>query len=137
MGQRLGLEFIVLVNDEVRASEWEQELYRMGVPPAIELMFASVAEAAAQLPAWERDRRKGMVLTGDVETMVALARAMPGRRCVNLGGIHARSGRTERLRYVFLAAEEAAQLEALAGEGVEVTAQDVPTAKPVPLGELL
>ena len=134
--QRLGIGFIVLVNDEVRASDWEQELYRMGAPPSIELIFASVAEAAARLPEWERDRRRGIVLSGDVDTMVSLARAMPGRRCVNLGGIHAREGRSERLRYVFLTPEEAANLKALAAEGVDVSAQDVPTAKPVPIAEL-
>ncbi len=136
-GERLSLGFIALVNDEVRSSEWEQELYRMGVPPAIEVIFAGVDEAVAQLGAWEQDRRRGIVLTGDVGTMVALARAMPGKRCVNLGGIHARAGRTERLRYVFLSPEEASQLKALAADGVEVTAQDVPTAKPVPVAELV
>ncbi|MGA2384190.1 MAG: PTS sugar transporter subunit IIB [Gemmatimonadales bacterium] len=136
-GQRLGIGFIVLVNDEVRASDWEQEICRMGVPPSIELVFATVAEAAARLPEWEGDGRRGIVLTGDVDTMVSLARAMPGRRCVNLGGIHAREGRTERLRYVFLTPEEATKLRALAAEGVEVTAQDVPTAKPVPIAELV
>ncbi len=135
-GQRLGIGFIVLVNDEVRASEWEQELYRMGVPPSMEVLFASAAEAAPRLAEWERDTRNGIVLTGDVETMAALARAMPVRRCVNLGGIHAREGRTERLRYVFLTPAEAATLAQLASEGVEVSAQDVPTAKPVPIGEL-
>jgi mannose/fructose/N-acetylgalactosamine-specific phosphotransferase system component IIB len=135
--QRLGIGFIVLVDDEVRASDWEQELYRMGVPPSIELIFASVAEAAARLPEWVRDGRGGIVLTGDVDTMVSLARAMPGRRSVNVGGIHAREGRTERLRYVFLAPEEAAKLKALAAEGVEISAQDVPTAKPVPILELV
>jgi PTS system mannose-specific IIB component/fructoselysine and glucoselysine-specific PTS system IIB component len=135
--QRLGIGFIVLVNDDVRASDWEQELYRMGVPPTIELIFASVAEAAARLPEWERDRRCGIVLTGDVDTMVSLARAMPGRRCVNLGGIHAREGRSERLRYVFLTPDEAVKLKALAAEGVDVSAQDVPTARPVPIAELV
>jgi mannose/fructose/N-acetylgalactosamine-specific phosphotransferase system component IIB len=135
--QRLGVGFIVLVDDEVRSSDWEQELYRMGVPPSIELIFASVAEAAARLPEWERDHRSGIVLTGDVDTMVSLARAMPGRRCVNLGGIHAREGRTERLRYVFLTPEEGAKLKGLAAEGVEISAQDVPTAKPVPILELV
>ena len=32
-GQPLDLRFIVLVDDEVASSDWEQELYRMGVPP--------------------------------------------------------------------------------------------------------
>ena len=52
---------------------------------------------------------------------------------VNVGGLHHRPGRTERLRYVYLSDAEAAELKALAARGVEVTAQDVPTASPVPL----
>ena len=45
-GQPMGLAFVVLVDDEVAASEWEQELYRMGVPPEMDAVFASVEEAA-------------------------------------------------------------------------------------------
>jgi PTS system mannose-specific IIB component/fructoselysine and glucoselysine-specific PTS system IIB component len=37
------------------------------------------------------------------------------------------------LRYVYLSDAEAAKLKALAAQGVEVTAQDVPTARAVPL----
>jgi PTS system mannose-specific IIB component/fructoselysine and glucoselysine-specific PTS system IIB component len=136
-GQRLNIEFIVLVDDEVRANEWEQELYRMGVPPSVEVIFASVAEAGARLAEWESDGRKGIVLTGDIRTMAALCPAMPMPRRVNVGGIHARDGRTERLRYVYLSPEEEAALQSLAEQGAEVTAQDVPTARPVPLAELL
>ncbi len=135
-GQRLGIGFIVLVDDGVRANVWEQELYRMGVPPAMDVVFATVAEAAEHAAEWEKDPRKGILLTGDVDTMVALCAAVPEVRKVNLGGVHAREGRTERLRYVFLTEDEAARLRALAGRGVEVTAQDVPTAKPVPVAEL-
>lgn len=137
-GQPLGVEFIVLVDDEVRSSEWEQELYRMGVPPSVSVVFASVEEAIGQLPAWETDPRKGIVLTGDIDGMVQLcAGANAAITRVNLGGIHYREGRKERLRYVYLTDEEAAKLRALAAGNVEITAQDVPTGKPVPLGELL
>ena len=48
-GRPLGVELIVLVDDEVAASAWEQDLYRMAVPPEIEIRFATVAEASAQL----------------------------------------------------------------------------------------
>jgi PTS system mannose-specific IIB component/fructoselysine and glucoselysine-specific PTS system IIB component len=136
-GQRLNIGFIVLVDDEVRANEWEQELYRIGVPPSVEVIFAGVSEASARLPEWEADGRKGIVLTGDIQTMVALCAVMPHPRRVNVGGIHARDGRTERLRYVYLSPEEEAALQSLAQLGAEVTAQDVPTARPVPLAELL
>jgi PTS system mannose-specific IIB component/fructoselysine and glucoselysine-specific PTS system IIB component len=132
-GQSLRAGFIALVDDVVRASDWEQELYRMGVPGSVDVRFASVAEAAAAVGAWEADPRVGIVLTGDIATMAALCAAAPSVRRVNVGGVHFRPGRTERLRFVYLTDEEAAALRALAGMGVSVTAQDVPTASPVPL----
>ena len=52
-GQPLDLRFIVLVDDEVAASDWEQELYRMGVPPDMDVYFDGV-EVAVDNPASER-----------------------------------------------------------------------------------
>jgi mannose/fructose/N-acetylgalactosamine-specific phosphotransferase system component IIB len=134
-GQSLGLGFIALVDDKVRASDWEQDLYRMGVPPGMEAVFASVDEAARRYPDWVKDPRPGLVLTGDIDTILALAARVPQLRRVTLGGLHHRPGRVERLRYVYLTDDELAKLRALAAKGVEVAAQDVPTARAVPLTE--
>ena len=134
-GQPLNLGFIVLVDDAVRDSPWEQDLYRMGVPPHIEVVFASVAEAARGLPQWEADSRTGILLAGDIATLAALGANSHQIKRINVGGIHHRTGRRERLRYVYLTDAEAAQLRELAARGIEITAQDVPTARPVPLGE--
>lgn len=137
-GQPLNAAFIVLVDDEVKDSAWEQDLYRMGVPSDIEVVFASVDEAARRLGEWQNDPRPGILLTGDIDTMnEVVSAAHGGIRRVNLGGIHHRAGRTERMRYIYLTDEEAAKLRHLASNGVEVTAQDVPTARPVPIGEFL
>ena len=137
-GQPLELRFIVLVDDEVAASEWEQELYRMGVPPEMSVYFYGVEEAAKALPELQRDERPGIVLVGDVDTMVRLAgRANGTIKTVNVGGVHHSPGRTPRLRYVFLTAAEEDGLQQIEKLGVEVTAQDVPSTRPMPLEELL
>jgi D-glucosaminate PTS system EIIB component len=137
-GQPLNAAFIVLVDDEVRGSEWEQDLYRMGVPPQMEVVFASLAEAVRRLPEWQADARTGILLAGDIDTMAALVAESGDRiRQVNIGGLHHRAGRSERLRYVYLTDDEAAKLRRLASNGVLVSAQDVPTARAVPLGEFL
>lgn len=130
-GQPLNCGVIVLVDDEVRVSDWEQDLYRMGVPPHIEVVFASVDEAAARLAGWEADPRAVIVLMGDVDTAAALCDRCPQVRQLNIGGIHHRAGRTERLRYVYLTDLEAAKLREIAATGVTISAQDVPTAPPV------
>ena len=135
-GQPLRLGFIVLVDDAVAASEWEQDLYRMGVPSEITLGFSTVAGFAEQAGRWRADPRPGMVLTGDVETMVAVCRSAPPVPRVNLGGIHHRPGRRERLPYVYLSEDEFHALEALERQGTAVSAQDVPGTAPVALAGL-
>ena len=136
-GQPFDLGFIVLVDDEVAASDWEQELYRMGVPPDMQVYFDSVATAAVQLAAYQQDERPGLLLTGDIGTMTRLVDATGRIGAVNVGGIHHRPGRVQRLRYVFLSPAEESALSALAHRGVTVTAQDVPAARPLTLPEIL
>jgi mannose/fructose/N-acetylgalactosamine-specific phosphotransferase system component IIB len=136
-GQPLDIGFIVLVDDEVAGSDWEQELYRMGVPPQMEVHFDTVESAAEHLARYDADPRRGLLLTGDIETMARLIQASPGVRAVNLGGIHHRAGRTQRLRYIFLSKDEEAALRALAARGVAIAAQDVPSARSIPLEDLL
>ena len=135
-GRPLRAAFVVVVDDALAASDWEQELYRMGMPPELSLEFATVAETATRRAAWEQDPRPGMILLGDIPTATALAQAGVRFPKLNLGGVHHRPGRTERLPYVFLTDDEVVALEGLAASGVEVTAQDVPTTRPVPLTEL-
>ncbi len=136
-GQPLDLAFIVLVDDEVANSEWEQELYRMGVPPEMDVYFHTVEEAAEKLDEYQRDERRGALLTGEIETMTRLIDLTRSIARVNLGGIHHRTGRTQRLRYVFLAPDEEQALRAMAARGVDVSAQDVPAARPLALNEVL
>jgi D-glucosaminate PTS system EIIB component len=135
-GQPLDIGFIVLVDDQVADSEWEQELYRMGTPPEMDVYFHSVDDAARILPKYEADERPGILLTGDLESMLRLVK-QAGVREVNVGGIHHRGDRRQRLRYVFLSAQEEKLLREIENQGATVTAQDVPATHPVPLGELL
>ena len=135
-GQPLDAAFIVLVDDAIAASEWERELYRMAVPPGMDVHFHAAGECAAVLDRYRADPRPGILLTADVPTMQAVV-AAGGVPAVNIGGIHHRADRRQRLRYVFLSSEEEQGLRDIGARGVAVTAQDVPSARPVPLDELL
>jgi len=106
------------------------------VPPEVALYFASVDDAVAHLAEWRADPRHGILLTGDVDTMRRLTERAPAIREVNVGGIHHRPGRTERLRYLFLSPEEEQALRAMDARGVTVTVRDVPSARAMRLGEL-
>ena len=136
-GQALAITRIILVDDQVAGSSWEQDLYRMAVTPEISIDFASVADAATAMSAWRDDARRTVLLTGDLETMAALYRTDPAVvHRINLGGVHHRPGRRERLPFLYLTDDEMRRLAALESAGAEVTAQDLPTTPPVALRAL-
>jgi len=135
-GQPLDIDFFVLVDDTVAASDWEQELYRMGVPPEMKVDFLTTADAIAAIPDYRANSGRGILLTGDIATMRRIVDGA-GVDAVNIGGIHSGNGRVQKLRYVFLSPEEERQLRELAARGAKVTAQDVPGARPVALDDLL
>lgn len=136
-GQPLNIRLIILVDDDVAHSDWEQDLYRMGVPPEMEIRFADVSTAVRDHAAYANDPRHSIVLTGNIATMHALLRGVETIRAINVGGLHHRPGRTQKMRYVFLTPEEELELGEIIATGVKVTAQDVPAARAVPMDEVL
>jgi len=137
-GTELHPSRIVVVDDEIAASQWEQELYAMGLPSEVTPAFEAVDGAREHLASWRNGGERVVVLTRDIATMRRLADGgvMRGDE-VNIGGIHYAPGRSAILPYVYLSDTEINHLEATAEQGVRVTARDLPGARKVDLKELL
>lgn len=137
-GERLHMDRIIVVDDELAASSWEQELYCLGVPPAVDASFASVEEARRSIEAWKADGRRIIVLVRDLDTLARIADegVLDGEE-INLGGIHFAAGRERVLPYLFLSPDEKEKLVAIASSGAQLTARDLPGSKSVPLAELV
>jgi PTS system mannose-specific IIB component/fructoselysine and glucoselysine-specific PTS system IIB component len=137
-GRRLHPTRYLVVDDELAASDWEQDLYRLSVEASVEVRFLTAEEAVEQLPDLQGDEVPTVLLTRDLEHMLRLARAgvLVGAE-VNLGGIHHRADRAEVRPYIHLSDEERDQLRALGETGVTVTARDLPETMRVPLASLL
>ena len=137
-GERLHMDRIIVVDDELSASAWEQELYCLGVPPAVDAIFVTAEDARRNLANWREDARRVVVLVRDLPT---LARVAQGGQLkdeeINLGGIHFAPGRERVLPYLFLSAGEQSQLREIADSGAVIAARDLPGSRSVSLEELL
>lgn len=136
-GNALGADQILLIDDHVAEAQWERDLYRLGVPENVEVTFSSVADAPAVLEEIVESEKRVIVVIADIESLIRVCHSSSAVRRVNIGGLHESKGRRRRLPYVFLSDSEGEDLKMLAAEGVEVTARDVPSAKAVPLSEIL
>ncbi len=137
-GTTLHPQLIVVVDDELAGSPWEQELYCLGVPAPMEASFASVADARARLAQWREAPTRVIVLTRDVRSMRRLLEgAALADAEVNIGGLHFAPGRRAVLPYVYLSDDERQEIVRLSEQGVEVSARDLPGARRVDLAHLL
>ena len=136
-GRELKPDLVVLANDEVAENDWEQELYRMGVPEGMEVKFTTVDDAAGGVEAWANGSCKTIILVSDVDSLRRLCDCAPSIRKVNLGGVHHEGDRRQHLPYLFLSDAEVRQLRSLATRGIEITAQDLPNTAPIALTDLL
>lgn len=137
-GAVLSPDRIVVVDDELADSAWEQELYVMGLPPGLDTDFETVEHARAHLAEWREAAERTMVLTRDIATMRRLAEGGElASADINLGGIHYAPGRRAVLPYLFLSPGETTELRQLAGHVRRVDARDVPGSRAVELERLV
>jgi PTS system mannose-specific IIB component/fructoselysine and glucoselysine-specific PTS system IIB component len=137
-GMRLQLEYYVIVDDEVAASDWERDLYAAGLPEGVDAIFVGRDEAIERFADLDEHPGRGALLTRSPATMRALADAglLDGRR-VNLGGLHAGGERRRVLPYVHLSPDDIADLLSIETRSGELSARDLPSAREVPLEELV
>ena len=136
-GHHLRPDCYIIVDDELATSDWEQELYALGAGEA-DVDFVGVEAARKKLVEWKDDDRRAILLTRDVSTMLALSKGgRLGGEEVNLGGMHSGPDRVEVLPYLHLGAGDRNALEAMADDGVAVTARDLPETPRVNLVTIL
>jgi len=137
-GERLGLRWYVVADDELATSGWEQKLYAGGLPEGVEAEFWSVAEAASRfIELRERPEPGGLLTRGTGSMRRLLDEADMQDVRVNLGCLGGADGRDEALPYLHLSPGEAEDVRAMVERGAEVCARDVPDAREVQAERLL
>ena len=137
-GSQLRSDRYVVVDDALAESDWEQELYGLGLPEGVEGEFLTIGEAARRLPTLQQDEGRAILLTRDLETMLRLGESgLLAGTAVNVGGIHHAPGRVQVRSYVYLNEDDRTRLRRLKKLGVGVTASDLPTSTRVSIEALL
>jgi PTS system mannose-specific IIB component/fructoselysine and glucoselysine-specific PTS system IIB component len=137
-GSKLRPGRYLVVDGVLAQSEWEQDLYVLGVPEGILVEFLAPEEATERLATFQESDLRTILLTRDLDTILDLARGggLEGES-LNLGGLHLRKGREEVLPYLFLDLSDKDTLRSLAAEGLVISAQDLPGSPKVGLESLL
>lgn len=136
-GTALNPKRYVVVDDDLAESDWEQELYALGLPEGLEAIFVSVKDARARLAKWQEDDIPSILLTRDIRTMLELgSEGGLADASINLGGVHHGPGRKQVLAYLYLSDEDRDLLDALEESTRAVSARDLPGSSRVSLASI-
>jgi mannose/fructose/N-acetylgalactosamine-specific phosphotransferase system component IIB len=130
-----GIRRLVLLDDTIAASEFERELYALGIESGQELEFLSVAECARRMQAPPAENT--LVVMRSPGVALELFRLGAPIRCITVAGLHYRPGARRLLDFLHVTAQDEADLRQLLAEGVALEARQVPAAEGTNLANLL
>jgi len=131
----LDISQLILCDDEIAESEFEQDLYRCCPTEEQELRFLTAAELAEEMQTPPTGTT--MVVVGGPKILLALLDAGAPVPSAVLGGLHHRAGAREILDYLFLTPEQETDLRALLARGVSIVCQPLPSSPRQDLARLL
>ena len=119
--------WIGIVSDSLRADPGRSSLYLFAAPEGVRAETLSIEEALRD-DALDtiRAERSFLLFPGPEEPLRLKERGFPLEE-VNVGGLHHAPGKEALLPYVYVDSKDKKALLALAGLGVRIVAQDLPT----------
>jgi len=128
---------IVIVDDDVAADPFLQEVLRLAAPAGLPVDVFSVEQALTALGAEEPSRATTMVLVRSPQTAKRLYDGGVRFPALNVGGIGSGPGRRTIFKNIAASDEEIAILKELADQGVSITLLTVPGEKAKGLAEVI
>ncbi len=132
----LGIERIILANDQVANDEWEREIYALAVPPEIEAKIVTVNEAVGLLNNMHNEK-KTMVLINSLPDALRLLDGGVLIRKINIGGLHYTDGKKSFTSFIFLSDTEIQLARNLLTRGVILEGREIPGSPSINLADIL
>lgn len=129
-------DLILVLDDEVAADSWENDLVCAACPDSVSARVMRIDEGSRFLSNDSSEDRIVVLLRGTKEArlMVDAGFRPP---VINIGGLHHHDGSRALLPFVFVDVPEAADLRYLADLGIQLNAQDLPGNRSIDLVPLL
>jgi len=133
----LGVNCIVVANDEFSHDEFQKELVAMACPPNMEILILGVEEAISKFKGGEFEDKRTILLLDTPKDALRLIKEGVKISEINVGGMRSANDRIKILPWVFLNEEEISIFRQIRYLGVKLEARAVPTDPKVDLLDLI
>jgi mannose/fructose/N-acetylgalactosamine-specific phosphotransferase system component IIB len=132
----LGIERIILANDEVANDEWEREIYTLAVPPEIEVKIFSIPEAVKFIIE-NQPLKKTMILINSLKDAFRIVESGVKTVKLNIGGLHFEMGKKSFTTYIFLSDEDIEYAKKIIAFGVNLEGREIPGSPSINIDNLI
>lgn len=120
-----GINYILAVDDETAKNALQCSLLKMATPPGVKSSIVGVDKAAEILSSGKLEKKKVMLLTKGVDTLLQLKEKGIDICEVNVGNLRSKEGK-KILDIVYLSDHEIGVFKTLSAEGVKFYVQSLP-----------
>jgi mannose/fructose/N-acetylgalactosamine-specific phosphotransferase system component IIB len=132
----LGIERIILANDSIANDVWERDIYKLAVPPEIEVKIFPVAGAVDYMKT-NNDKKKSMVVINSLKDALSIVKSGIKVLKVNIGGLHFEAGKKSFATYIFLSVEDVKYAKEIIECGVSLEGREIPGSPVINLDHLI
>ena len=133
----LGVDCILVANDEVAKDEMRQSMLRISKPQGIKLVIKSMEDSIKAIKSGVTDKYKLFIVVNNVKDVERLTDAVPEINDVNLGVLPAVEGSRALSKAINVTADDTETLKHLLSKGLRMEIQQVPTETAVKVTEKL
>jgi mannose PTS system EIIA component len=119
-------DYILVVSDQIAASEWETELCLAALPSEIKGRVVSEKEAPSEINRLKLDNKPSFVLFESPRSAYNVYKNGGKYTSINIGGMHSSKGKREILDYIYLDDEDTRYLKLMKNSGVKLDFRNLP-----------
>jgi mannose/fructose/N-acetylgalactosamine-specific phosphotransferase system component IIB len=125
---QLPIEQLIVLDDQIAATEWEKNLMLMAAPPGLPTLILKTSEIIPYLKKLVNKTNLTLILFKSPRVIQNLIEQGVKFNKINIGGIHFREERVEFLSYLYLSKEEVQIFRDLIAGGIYFECQDLPNS---------
>ena len=132
----LGIERIVLANDDVASDEWQREIYTLAVPPEIIVNIYAISETVDFINRGQDDK-KTMILINSLKDAFRIISSGVKIQKLNIGGLHFEVGKNPFATYIFLSDEDIDYAKKIVSLGITLEGREIPGSPSINIDNLI
>ena len=133
----LNASCLLVADDAVASNTLQRSIMELAIPQGLKVMIGPVEDMCRQLRTSMLDAERAILLFSNPADVLRAIESGMECRSLNVGGMHFVPGKRKLMDVLAVNDRDLEALREIAGKGIKIDVQTVPTQRPIPLEKIL